>query len=179
MCREIPITMSTREIVTLQFGHYSNYVGAHFWNIQELSFDYTGTVKTECNHDILYREGQSAKGDVTYTPRLLLADVKGSLRTLPASGGLPDYADQVEDVPWETVEKIEQPQPPKNEFLTDIDVQGPSTDEPKEYNLEDTVQTWTDFLYARFHPRTINIVQEYEHGNENVSFCSKQTLLIS
>lgn len=27
--------MSTiREIVTLQFGNYANYIGAHWWNIQ-------------------------------------------------------------------------------------------------------------------------------------------------
>lgn len=23
-----------KEIITLQLGHYSNYVGAHWWNIQ-------------------------------------------------------------------------------------------------------------------------------------------------
>ena len=26
--------MSTREILTLQIGHYSNFVGSHIWNIQ-------------------------------------------------------------------------------------------------------------------------------------------------
>jgi hypothetical protein len=25
---------SNGEIITLQFGHYSNFVGTHFWNIQ-------------------------------------------------------------------------------------------------------------------------------------------------
>jgi hypothetical protein len=24
----------TREIITLQFGNYANYVGTHFWNAQ-------------------------------------------------------------------------------------------------------------------------------------------------
>ena len=24
----------TREILTLQFGNYANYIGAHWWNIQ-------------------------------------------------------------------------------------------------------------------------------------------------
>lgn len=23
-----------REVITLQFGNYANYVGAHFWNFQ-------------------------------------------------------------------------------------------------------------------------------------------------
>lgn len=158
--------MSTREILTLQFGHYSNYVGAHFWNIQELNFDYTGTVKTEVNHDILYREGQTVDGQVTYTPRLLLADLKGSLKSLPASGGL----DESEDVgiEWDGIETIAQPTHLKNEYLTDIDAENPPTEE-KEYNFEQEVKSWTCYLYPRLHSRTINIVNEYCHGNENVS----------
>ncbi|KAJ8731844.1 hypothetical protein PYW08_014574 [Mythimna loreyi] len=155
--------MSTREILTLQFGHYANYVGAHFWNLQELSFDYTGTVKTEVNHDILYREGQTAKGEVTYTPRLLLADLKGSLKTLPESGGLTSVGEE-NDLTWDAIEKIEEPTPPKNEYLTDIDNQGPSI--KKEYNFEQDVKTWTDYLYPRLHERTINIVKEYVHGDD-------------
>lgn len=159
--------MSTREILTLQFGQYSNYVGAHFWNIQELSFDYTGTVKTECNHDILYREGRTATGDITYTPRLLLVDLKGSLKTLPVSGGLEEQNVE-ENLPWNAVEKIKQPEPKKNEYLKNIDSKNPSNVESKQYNLDQEVDTWTDYLYPRFHPRTVNIVKEYQSGNENV-----------
>ncbi|RVE52476.1 hypothetical protein evm_002870 [Chilo suppressalis] len=157
--------MATREILTLQFGHYSNYMGTHFWNIQELSFDYTGTKKSEINHDILYREGQSKKGEVTYTPRLLLADLKGSLKTLPASGGLPIETDN-DDLQWNTVETIEEPVPERNQFLSDLDTET----EDKQYNLEEDINTWTDFLYPRFHPRTVNIVKEYCHGDETECF---------
>ena len=31
--------MSDRSVITLQVGHYSNYIGAHFWNIQVIIFD--------------------------------------------------------------------------------------------------------------------------------------------
>lgn len=159
--------MTTREILTLQFGHYSNYVGAHFWNIQELSFDYTGTVKTECNHDVLYREGQTANGEVTYTPRLLLVDLKGSLKTLPENGGL-EESNLEENLPWNAVEKIVEPEPKRNDFLKDIDSDGAEV-ENKEYNLDQEVSTWTDYLYPRFHPRTVNVIREYQFGNDNVS----------
>ena len=159
--------MTTREIFTLQFGHYSNYIGAHFWNIQELSFDYTGTGKTECNHDVLYREGQTANGEVTYTPRLLLADLKGSLKTLPESGGLEESNLEEENLPWNVVEKIVGPESKRNSFLRDIDSEGAEV-ENKEYNLDQEVNTWTDYLYPRFHPRTVNVIREYQHGNENV-----------
>lgn len=168
--------MSTREIITLQFGHYSNYVGAHFWNIQELSFDYTGTVKTECNHDILYREGRTASGDLTYTPRLLIADLKGSLKTLPVSGGLPDDSQSTQvNCEWETVEKIEEPAPEKNEFLKDLDTEGPSAS--KDYNLDESVNTWTDFVYPRLHSRTVNVINEYGHGDDNVSMIVAAVIL--
>lgn len=161
--------MSTREILTLQLGHYANYVGAHFWNLQELSFDYTGTVKTEINHDILYREGQTTKGEVTYTPRLILADLKGSLKTLPESGGFSDEVDHVE-FQWDSHEKIEESSPEKNEFLTDMDCEGPSTLQTKEYKLEQDVKTWTDYLYPRLHSRSVNIVTEYVRDNDSESF---------
>lgn len=163
--------MSTREILTLQFGHYSNFVGAHFWNLQELSFDYSGTVKTEINHDILYREGKTINGEVTYTPRLLIADLKGSLKTLPVNGGLPDVSKfELGELQWEEIEKIEEPIPEKIEYLKDIDSENPPDIEHKEYNFEENVQTWTDFLYPRLHARSINVVKEYEHGSDNESF---------
>ena len=31
-------TMDSREILTVQFGHLSNYVGAHYWNQQDEYF---------------------------------------------------------------------------------------------------------------------------------------------
>lgn len=159
--------MCTREILTLQFGHYTNYVGSHFWNIQELSFDYTGTVKTECNHDILYREGQSSSSEVTYTPRLLLADLKGSLKTLPATGGL-EETNLEGDFSWDEVETIKEPEPDKNEFLKDINADTTNLHD-KEYKLEQDINTWTDYLYPRFHSRTVNIIKEYQHNSENVN----------
>lgn len=53
--------MCTREILTLQFGHYSNYVGAHWWNIQETGFEYNSPIPNEINHDVLFREGINDK----------------------------------------------------------------------------------------------------------------------
>ncbi len=37
-----------REVVTLQFGSYSNYVGAHFWNAQEALFTYDHLAPVRC-----------------------------------------------------------------------------------------------------------------------------------
>lgn len=170
--------MATREILTLQFGHYSNYIGTHFWNIQELSFDYTGLKKSDVNHDVLYREGENARGEVTYTPRLLLADLKGSLKTLQASGGLVDDETEQENCEWDTIEKIEDPAPERNQYLIDIDTGGTSVEE-NTYNLEEDVKTWTDYMYPRLHSRSVNLVNEYCHDNENVSMVFHSILSIA
>lgn len=60
--------MSGREILTLQFGHYSNFVGAHLWNLQEFGFAYDSDKPSEINHDVFYREGLSLK--VVIPPKL-------------------------------------------------------------------------------------------------------------
>lgn len=121
-------TMSglTREIVTLQVGHYANFVGTHWWNIQNASFIYDPSTKPaeskEINSDVLFREGQNLMGDVTYTPRLIAFDLKGSLNTLKQSGTLYDIQDHEEDLMWNhdiTMHKSDLPE--KNEFLQDLD----------------------------------------------------------
>lgn len=57
--------MTTREICTLQFGHYSNFIGVHWWNIQEHGFSFNSDDPTEINNRVLYREGLTLK--VMYT----------------------------------------------------------------------------------------------------------------
>lgn len=53
--------MDNKGILTLQFGHYSNFIGTHWWNIQELGFNYNSASSPEINHDVLYREGLTEK----------------------------------------------------------------------------------------------------------------------
>ena len=33
------------------------------------------------------------------------------------------------------------------------------------YNLDQQVNVWSDYLRARFHPRTNHLLNEYQHGN--------------
>lgn len=85
------LTMSgTREIITVQLGNYANYVGTHWWNIQEATFNYNPNTleKSEINHDVLFREGENQRGQVTYTPRMILLDLAGSLSHMPVDGEL-------------------------------------------------------------------------------------------
>lgn len=178
---------STREIVTLQFGNYANYIGAHWWNIQESSFSYNPEdAPSEISHDVLYREGVNLNRQVTYTPRLLLVDLDGSLKHLPREGELygnsikrttegVESIDDVKKIKAELenmstdVEVVEQPHASKHDFQKDLE--DPVIDiQEKNYDLADNVDTWTDYLYARYHPRTVNIVNDYKHSTEKQTF---------
>jgi hypothetical protein len=122
--RRQTMAAATREIVTLQLGHYSNFVGTHWWNIQNASFVYHPSQMTrpkEINNDVLFREGLNLMNEVTYTPRLIVFDLKGSLNTLKQSGTLYDLLmdeRDMDDFPWNndiTMHKVDVVT--KNEFL--------------------------------------------------------------
>lgn len=80
----------TREVITLQIGNYSNYVGAHWWNIQVshqlclkrkfvseknififvlkesgFSYDPEGP-RSEISNDVLFREGVNQKVGIIF-----------------------------------------------------------------------------------------------------------------
>ncbi|XP_055524214.1 protein misato [Wyeomyia smithii] len=173
----------SREILTLQLGNYANYVGTHWWNIQEASFRYDPTAEpTEIDHDILYREGQTTSGLTTFTPRMLLLDLKGTLKFMPEEGELygehqKAQSEQIlSEVAWDPdrVEVISHKLAEKCEYQKDLQLDIESSecedDHEKDYNFKDTVSDWIDYSYSRFHPRSINIVNEYVHSKEENQF---------
>ncbi|EDW81862.1 uncharacterized protein Dwil_GK25434 [Drosophila willistoni] len=177
----------TREIITFQLGTYANYVGAHFWNQQEANFVYTGQNESKLeaiedqlpNNDILYREGLNDHHQTTYTPRLLSVDLAGTLGHLPLAGEL--YGNYVQRNADEDVQKtrqqvkesqlcsgdqldvVEQPLASMSEYQKDL-LKG-SVAMDKDYRLTETANSWVDYLYARYHPRTLNIVQDVQRDS--------------
>lgn len=129
----------------------------------------------------------------TYTPRMLMVDLDCSLKHLPREGELygnclkrgghddlfkSENADEhevvkklKEDLAWQSadVKVVAQPETSKHQFQSDLDKPEVSIDD-KDYNLADNVDTWADFLYARYHPRTMNIVKQYRHDPEKQTF---------
>lgn len=209
-----------RAVITLQFGNYSNYIGSHFWNIQEAGFVYSTGTNSKCvpdiSNDVLFREGINGlgknDGQLTYTPRLVSVDLKGALGCLPLYGDLYNNdlssivrMNKSDSVPiWSGEVKIEKEQEKrKNEFLKHLDAdefqcesvrkkqknennciledQDKDVCEYKEenivskpqnyeeykkiYNLDNQVNTWSDYLSTRFHPQTNVVAEEYIHGD--------------
>ena len=128
--------MMNKPLITIQCGNYSNYTGSHFWNIQESRFVYkqnnlggrrneSGEDILEIDNDVLYREGITLDKQVTYTPRLLAVDLKGSLGTLPELGELYDKISIPKEdtlaLHWSGGHQVFREEPlKKNEFLANF-----------------------------------------------------------
>lgn len=161
------------EVVTLQFGHFSNFVGAHWLNIQEAGFSFNPNFLPEINNDVLFREGISPEGDPTYSPRLLLVDFKKSLGHLET----PSNFDKVrETVSWDDEKidnMIERDEREPNEFLKDADaVKNKAVPLLKSwYDLEGSVSTWSDYLGQPLHGRSFNVLKGYHLGVNDNEYC--------
>lgn len=150
------------------------------FGFQEHSFNYDpdSTESSEVDHDVLFREGHHNR-NVTYTPRMLLVDLKGSLQYLPEAGNL--YTNQLElnnpensvldqvrsSINWDddNIEVMESDSVPLPDYQKDLQQSGTSVTD-KNYNLKESITNWPDFMYTRYHPKSINIIKAYEHHED-------------
>ncbi|XP_049490808.1 protein misato homolog 1 isoform X3 [Panthera uncia] len=183
-----------REVLTLQLGHFAGFVGAHWWNQQDAALCApTGAEEPpgELCPDVLYRTGRTPHGQETYTPRLILMDLKGSLSSLKQEGGL--YRDRQLDaaIAWQgklTTHREElYPQIPGLQDLLSAEGvlssdgiwrvksipngKGPppltTAAAPKPFTpTEESIRIWSDFLRVHLHPRSICMIQKYNHDGE-------------
>lgn len=188
---------NSKAVITLQVGHYANYVGTHFWNSQELSFNVPKD-KNDIDHDVLHREGATLDHVVTYMPRLISVDLKGALGSLPQFGDLYHEVGGIStaktDLSYQAAEnwhsKLDVTRAEahrKTTFLRDLEAEENLHDEGKEidvhskateerFNAEDTtlldeeVQLWSDFLRTRFHPKSNVVMEEYTHRSATDPF---------
>lgn len=102
---------------------------------------------------------------------MLLVDSRSSLKHLSQTGEL--YAEQEnvdEELPnnlWDatasSLEVIREKRVEKPKFQQDLNAASGSSvvsRRPEDYNLSETVNTWTDYLYSRYHPRSINVIKD-------------------
>ena len=148
------------EIVTVQFGEYANHVGAHFWNFQdELIGLSTPSEELEnveeeeeeevtrknalanqnrfnaIDHECLYRQGETRRGEIVQTPRCVVYDMRSSLGGVKQLGYLCDEADAFSSTvsssalkTWTgEVQVHEQPRVKKSEYLRRLEEEGVET----------------------------------------------------
>ncbi|KAI8849284.1 tubulin domain-containing protein [Chytridium lagenaria] len=70
-----------REILTLQLGHLSSFVGTHLWNIQD-AYDASAPI----DQNVMFCESTNAKGEDIYYPRVVVLDLKGNFGSLKVDG---------------------------------------------------------------------------------------------
>lgn len=56
----------------------------------------------------------------------------------------------------------------KSQYQMDLSAAGCAAG--KDYKFGETVETWTDYLYSRYHPRSINIINDLEHSSTEDTF---------
>ena len=161
---------SGKEVITFQVGNYSNFVGAHYWNLQEALLE-DGNSRTnthsELNHDILFRNGLDFQtGHSTQRPRVIALDLKENIRNFALTDNLPDK-NAGDDIVWEgATEKYDRST--KNNKKTNIDIQSdknstftPSSDCSDIAKLcnKDTMTTWSDFALSHFHDKSVKSIE--------------------
>jgi hypothetical protein len=157
---------SLKEIITFQVGNYSNFVGAHYWNLQEALLE-DGTIKSntknELNHDILFRKGLNFQtGQRTAWPRVIAFDLKENVTNFALTDN--SLADDVEEtIAWDgTVEKYDrsskiEPHTQIQENSSSSPING-SSDTTNPY-AEDIISTWSDFSLSQFHTKSLQCIE--------------------
>nr|KAF6413770.1 misato mitochondrial distribution and morphology regulator 1 [Molossus molossus] len=148
-----------REVLTLQLGHFAGFVGAHWWNQQDAALREPTNAQEQPGElcpDVLFRTGQTLHGQETYTPRLILMDLKGSLSSLKQESGL--YRDKQLDAAIAWQGKLTTHKGPTT--LTSA-----ITPEPL-IPTEGSIRVWSDFLRVHLHPRSICMIQKYNHDGD-------------
>ncbi|RKP00894.1 hypothetical protein CXG81DRAFT_19251 [Caulochytrium protostelioides] len=184
-----------REIITLQVGHAANWVGTHYWNQQQTLLsqgaydargDRTSTFRDLPDPDTLFRQGQSAAGETTYLPRLLLLDTRDSYHTLKLRNALYDPATAAAGAAaapavatWHgPVQHVREPAYRKNPYLQSLDAEEVAYQQQQQQQQPqsasefaaaadpvnpdvDHLQVWSDFNSLYYHPKTTLAVPTY------------------
>ncbi|KAK6539913.1 mtDNA inheritance, partitioning of the mitochondrial organelle [Orbilia ellipsospora] len=162
------------EIITVQLGHFANFVGTHFWNIQESYFTFNENEDlSPVDHNVHFRAGLGVDNIETFTPRALIYDLKGGFGSLRKINQL--YQDdsalaKIKDLDLNSLwsgkrETRESPRVEKNRFQQSLD----GGTEPERLT-DETVKYWSDFNRLFYHPRSSVQFTEYEHANSLTPF---------
>ncbi|KAH7080898.1 protein DML1 [Paraphoma chrysanthemicola] len=158
------------EIVTLQFGERSNYLGTHFWNTQESYFTYPPEPESPVNHDVLFRPGIAPNGSDTFTPRALLYDLKGAFGSMRKINALYEPEDDRSILDqkgvWPSKPIIQQAQAiPPSTYQEHLD----AGLDPPALNSS-SVRYWSDYSRVFYHPKSIVQLSEFDVNDKLMPF---------
>ncbi|KAI0002430.1 Misato segment II tubulin-like domain-containing protein [Russula compacta] len=180
-----------KEIIYIQAGNISNYVGTHFWNAQQSYFTYSEDKELLIDHDVSFREGVSPGGEQTYCPRLLQFDRKANFGSLSSTKGL--YAENNKDDPpppflWDgEVDEIHQDYIPDLAYQNQLDqeVDEDPVIEPPDPETStiipplraSDVRYWSDYNRVYYIPRSLQKLPDLADWEEGDWQGGKETFL--
>nr|XP_025970902.1 protein misato homolog 1 isoform X2 [Dromaius novaehollandiae] len=164
-----------RAAVTLQLGHYAGCVGAHWWGLQDAA------EASELRAAVLLRE---AAGREPPAPRLVALELKGGLGTLRPGGRRGAGPEAAAAAAWRgdvaTYEAGAARDAGRQRGDTSSAGEGSSSatvrDAPphpsrlsvyQEVYSGGSVQVWSDYLKVHLHPKSIFVIQQYNHDGES------------
>ena len=146
-------------LVTMQFGSYANFVGAHWWNIQRSSFCSEGRFdpSSEVLHGSMHREGQKgARKEVDYTPRLIAIGLPSGLHSTASEELHEEDKDGSKGIGWDgDVQMIVQESAQHKLVQTGADVMDFRTAPSKETQMGSDLGVWSDYLFPQLHPQSL------------------------
>ncbi|KAH9872498.1 mtDNA inheritance, partitioning of the mitochondrial organelle [Plenodomus lingam] len=160
-----------REIVTLQFGRQSNYLGTHYWNTQESYFTYPPEEESPVDHDVSFRPGIAPDGSDTFTPRALIYDLKGAFGSMRKISALyePEDDRSLIDQPgvWPSKPIVQRATQtiPQSEYQVHLDAGLP----PPQLSAS-TVRYWSDYSRVYYHPKSIVQLSEFDVNDKLMPF---------
>ncbi|KAJ1824917.1 mtDNA inheritance, partitioning of the mitochondrial organelle [Coemansia sp. RSA 2671] len=157
-----------KEIITLQFGESANYVGTHYWNMQQQQFaeESSGDSNTHLAMDVFYSEDDQGVGKrgKRYTPRVLVFDKVGNFGSLGQSrhaqteDDSKDIESEIEAAQWDGATEVHRQIPYASGAVL-------GTGAINELS-ESQVRYWSDFNEVEFNTvQSLSSVSGVEFGN--------------
>ncbi|XP_062367619.1 protein misato homolog 1 isoform X2 [Cinclus cinclus] len=163
------------EAVTLQLGHYSGCVGAHWWGLQAAALR-SAREPAELRAAALLRFGRGPGGPETPTPRLVALELKGGVGSLrpdgagaepPVSwdGAVADYRDRGSDGGCAPRDPGSCRGDAAGDRKGNPGVAGPGA-APAGSQDAPSVRLWSDYLNVHLHPKSVYVIRQYLHDGD-------------
>nr|XP_031362751.1 protein misato homolog 1 [Lonchura striata domestica] len=173
------------EAVTLQLGHYSGCVGAHWWGLQAAALR-GPTEPAELRAAALLRFGRGPGGTESPAPRLVALELKGGVGALGAAGAGDEppvtwdgaVADYRERAPGDAgsagsrgVSAAAAPCPGRGRGRGDgggkgnPGAAGPGSS-PAGSQEPPSLRLWSDYLNVQLHPKSVYVIRQYLHDGD-------------
>jgi len=161
--------MASGNVITLQFGTFSNFVGTHLFNLQEWN-----SISDEVDFEVLLRERNVApvNGQRQYSPRVLLVDVKGALQR--SESDLLDVASiSKQSRNWDgKIVNINNRIDIEDGDVNADDVHNADSDETKKANEAKKVRngsSWSDYRIHDLNQKNIHVLNQFTHVESTFS----------